>query len=42
MCETRRVFLSSDEVCYAKVLVDVENSDSYDIEASILASGCSK
>ena len=32
----------SDEVCYAKVLVNIENIDSYDIEASIWASGWSK
>jgi hypothetical protein len=31
MCETRRVFPSSDEVCYAKVLVNLYISDSYDI-----------
>ena len=42
MYKTRRVFPSSDEVCYAKLLGTPENSDSYDIEASILASGCSK
>ena len=42
MYETRRVFSSSDEVCYAKVFVNFENSDYYDIEVSILASGRSK
>ena len=42
MCKTRRVFSSSDEVCYAKLLVNLENSDSYAIEASISASECSK
>ena len=42
MYETRRVFSSSDEVCYAKLLGNPENSDSYDIEASISASGCSR
>ena len=35
MYKTRRVFLSSDEVCDANVLGNLGNSDSYDIEASI-------
>ena len=39
MCETRRVFFSSDEVSDVNVLVYSENIDSYDIEASISASG---
>ena len=34
-CKTRRVFSISDEVYYAKVVVNIENLDSYDIEASI-------
>ena len=39
MCKTRRVILSSDEVSDVNVLVNLENIDSYDIEASISASG---
>ena len=35
MYETRRVFLSSDEVSEVKVLVNLYFLDSYDIEASI-------
>ena len=35
MYETRRVFSSSDEVSDVNVLVNIENLDSYDIEASI-------
>ena len=35
MRKTRRVFLSSGKVCDVNVLVNIENSDSHDIEASI-------
>jgi hypothetical protein len=42
MCKTRRVFLSSDEVSDVNVVVNLESIDSYDIEASISASGSSK
>ena len=38
MCETRRVFLSSDDVSEVNVLVNLFFTDSYDIEASSKAS----
>jgi hypothetical protein len=40
--KTRRVFSSSGDVGYANVLGNIENSDSYHIEASIWDSECSK
>jgi hypothetical protein len=39
MCKNRRVFLRSANVSEATVFVDIENLDSYDIGASILAGG---
>ena len=36
--ETRRVFSISGDVTHANVIVNLENSDSYNIEASITAS----
>ena len=42
MYGTRRFFSSSGEVCDVNVLGNLENSDSYHIEASIRASESSK
>jgi hypothetical protein len=42
MCETRRVFSSSGDASDANVLGNLENPDSYHIEASIRASECFK
>jgi hypothetical protein len=35
MCESGRVFWISDEVCDANLLVNIENSNSNDIDVSI-------
>jgi hypothetical protein len=42
MYKTRRVFLRSGDVYKAKVLGNLQNADSLYIEASIIASECSK